>query len=144
MLKGDIEIVTVPLSAVLFVGVILGIIGFVGAYLLHFTATLEESEKDLDAIDASHIIERCLTGGNQYISVNFLNAMENKNICEIKECMLCGKIGFRIEDMQGDFNGKNTWNFYYDGDGKHTHEIFVNIGDGKDVHVGKLYVEVKE
>lgn len=118
-------------------------------------AYLEEkiTGDDLDKITVTHMIKDCLTQDIGYIDSAFLDASNEKNICD-----LCGICNIAAEAEVMDMETGMIWSFKYDSfshlsadareiittwkRGTHeTHQINVNIRSGDEVHVGEFNVE---
>ena len=103
---------------------------------------VESSIEKLNSIDSAHAIKDCFSQGKGYIERTFLLENENKDVCEIEACQICSlEIGLRIRDLEKE-TGKKEWSFGFDSAKGTDHEIFVNIRDAAEIHVGKMYVQV--
>jgi hypothetical protein len=149
--KGDYEFVTTPLGVILFIGIVIALVVFVQASLAKFSADLIVSEKQIQTVDAAHIVEQCLTKGWDSIDVSYLDELDarkaaNAYIDSIGTdnyiCWLCGcsaKIGAKVELLEG---SKKPYDFYYEGRSGSKHRIFVNVRDGDKDYVASLNVVI--
>jgi len=92
-------------------------------------------------VDAAHLVETCLRDNAEFIRREYLDSLKEKgknSVCEIESCRICSMdIGVKIADLESGI----VWNFGYE-EAKTHHHIYTNIGDGDDVHIGRLYVSV--
>ncbi|RKY01284.1 MAG: hypothetical protein DRP54_03990 [Spirochaetes bacterium] len=141
-MKGDTEIFTGLFSVLIFVAFIAGLVLLIQAYFVNFSGVLVSAEKDLLAVDASHLVENCLKDEAEFIDREYLDRLveEGKtDVCKIESCKLCGiGIGVKIKDLE---TGKE-WNFKYDESSRNKHFIYTNIKDGENIHVGRIYVSI--
>lgn len=137
-MKGDYEIVTTPLSVLIFISVVVSLGVFVGTYLINYQGVLHESSKNLHTVDIAHLVKECFEKGKSYIDSKFLTTVRGKSICEL--CDICGmNAGVKIEDLET----QKTWEFEYTGSKKYSHKIFVDILEGNEIHLGRIYVEAE-
>jgi hypothetical protein len=138
-MKGDSEILTSTFSVLVFVGFIAAFVILAQLYFVNFSGVLANSDKDLLALDASHLVENCFKDSALYIQKENLDSWNGDDVCDIPACKLCGAgVGVKIEDLEA----KTTWDFDYDEDSRNKHFIYVNIEDGDDVRIGRLHVSV--
>jgi len=134
--KGDYEIFTTPLSALLFVGAVISLGLLIATSFINYKGTLVNAVEDLNAIDAAHLIKDCFAEDKGHISADFLNSVSRKNVCDV--CGLCSvSVSVKVEDIEN----KKEWVFG-DASTSYQHHIFINIGYPNEVHVGKLYVSI--
>ena len=142
MLKGDIETCPAVISTIIYVNFVIALVLFLTINVIGYGSVLVTSQKDLNAIDGSHMAENCLKEGARFIQKNRLDEFVSEgkdSLCEIESCGICGTgIGVKITDLET----SNSWNFGYKEDSNHKHSIYINIQDGNDVHIGRLYVSV--
>ncbi|MEM7815943.1 MAG: hypothetical protein QXN71_02375 [Candidatus Aenigmatarchaeota archaeon] len=148
-LKGDYEYVTTPLGIVIFVGAVVALIMFVQANMLNYAADMRIVEKQIEAVDAAHIVKSCLTGMDGTIQASLLKSKEGSQICSPDLCKCNAKTGARVEYLEGGLvkGGPKKGDYYdfnYDESGKYKHRIFVTITDGERNYLASLKVNVYE
>jgi hypothetical protein len=149
MLKGDLKLPFTMLIAVL------GMIGllFLGLILISGAGTsakaVIENTKYLNAIDTAHLIEVCLKDGKDFISAEDLD-IKSGDIDDICKYMFPGLSDIsakaKVVDLEKkDVGGENKeWDFGYKQEsGNPSHNIYINIKYGDEIHIGRLYVQVK-
>jgi hypothetical protein len=140
--KGDTEFLHVPIGVALAIGILIALVVFVQASVLKFSGDLKVVEKDLQAIDAAHIIKDCFSDMSGSIPSSFLENKDNqkKGLCLL--CGICGvTVGAKIEYLEGPDKWKPYY-FGYDGTGS-THKIFVSVSVGDKTYVSRLTASVK-
>jgi hypothetical protein len=150
MLKGQMSLsFTVFVSIVVLIGVF-----FVGIYFLksvHDVARVTVGELSyMYAADASHFVEKCLGGGDDYITADSLDSSNGKAIKDVCGNRFPGLSGLdvraEVTDLKrDDLGSQKSWSFMwaqYSGDPDH--DIYVSIVDGDEVHAGRLHVRAKE
>jgi hypothetical protein len=102
----------------------------------------------LNTVDAAHFVEECLSEGKDYISAGFLDSSTG-NIADI--CMsrfpMLSEVSARakVVDLEREVSGESkAWLFGWSGGSSDpSHQIYVSILDGDEVHVGRLHVQTK-
>lgn len=119
-------------------------VAFIQTNIVETETNLKTSAKDIDIINAAHIIKQCLEA-EEGISKSLLDSKEGEGICEIcgneagGSCKTESGIGFKVKDLES----AKEWNFGYAGDKKHKTELFVNIvHDTGKITMGRLYAEI--
>ncbi len=139
--KADTEFLHVPIGVVLAVGVLIALVVFVQASVLKFSADLKTTEKDLQVVDAAHIIKSCFTDISGSIPSGFLENTDNqkKDMCTL--CGICGATtGAKVEYLEGPDKGKS---YYFSYDEKGTlHKIFVTVSSGDKNYVSRLTTSI--
>ncbi len=139
-MKGDTETLTALFAVLVFSMAIAGIALLAQSYFVNFSGIVVGSEKDLLAVDASHLVDECLKDRGLYIRKDNLDAWKGKDVCRIKACGLCGAgIGAKIRNLE---TGEE-WDFGYDEKGESKHFVYTNIEDGDKIYMGRLYVSVE-
>ena len=142
MLKGDIDLLPSQIGALVYVGFIVSLVAVITANMISYGTVLVNSQKDLSAVDGSHIAENCLKEGARFLQKDRLDDFVSQgkdSLCDIESCGICGTdIGVRIIDLET----SDVWDFGYDSESNHKHSIYVNIQNGDDIHIGRLYVSV--
>ena len=153
MLKGDYDYITVPLGVVITVGLIVAIVLVVQAVLLSRAVDLQNTEKSVQAVDASKIVYNCLEekGGDMISGDTLVHLGVSDNMCSL--CRICSmRVGASIEYLEGPKKGAS-----YDIDyippviapgainpgtvpAASSHTIFVNVNDSGNVYVSKMTV----
>ncbi len=101
---------------------------------------VESGIEDMNSVDIANMIEACFAGEeNHYIEWSFLQYNDGKDVCAI--CQLCSlDIGLKVTDFEKETD--NNWFFGFEGSKGIDHEIFVNIKDGSEIHLGRMYVQI--
>jgi hypothetical protein len=146
-MKGDYEYVTTPLGIVIFVGAILALVLFVQASLLNFTAEMKILDKQIQAVDAAHIVKNCFAGTDGIIQSSLLESKKGSKICSPDFCACSANIGVRVEYLEGGLaqggpKKGDSYDFNYDDNGKYKHRIFVTVTDGERNYLSSLKVNV--
>ena len=144
--KADTEFVTTPLGVILFVGIVIAFVMFIQGSMAKFSADLMVSEKQLQAVDATHIIKDCLNDLSGAIPASTLDDFQKKQdsgvnvVCD--KCKICSvDAGAKVEYLEGPKSGGKPYNFNFR-DGGTEHSIFVTISDGNKNYVSRLTVRV--
>lgn len=148
MLKGQFKL---PFTAFITIMAVLGVF-FAGVLFLKSvsdSARVTTSTMGyLNTVDATHFVEACLKNGNEYILASDLDSKSGDmgEICRNSFPML-SEVSARakVVDLEKDVGGKEkAWVFgWSEGSGDPSHQIYVNILDGNEIHVGRLYVQTK-
>lgn len=146
-MRGDYEYVTTPLGIVIFMGAILALVMFVQASMLNFTAEMKTLDRQMQAVDAAHIVKSCLTGADGSIQATLLENMKGKSICSPDFCKCSSNIGTKVEYLEGGIvqggpKKGNSYDFNYDDAGKYKHRIFVTVTDGERNYLSSLKVNL--
>ncbi len=135
--------------------VIMGMVGllFLGIILISNSAAsarvVTENVEYLNSIDAAHLIETCLEEGRDYISVTSLDS-KSGDIDDVCKFMFPGLSDIsaraKVVDLEkkGSDGKDKIWNFgWKEGSDNPSHIIYVNIKDGNEIRVGRLYVQTE-
>ena len=140
-LKGDYENITVMVGMIAFVGALVALMVFVQTSLLKSTADMKVSERDMQVVDAAHLVKDCFSVGDTIP----LSALKPGSICG-PTCprISCETydIGAKIELLEGKQNG-GPFDFGYNEKGS-THKIFVTVSDGTNNYVARLYTSLSD
>ncbi len=141
------------IEVLLFVGTITAVLFAVSTYIVSFDSVLADTSKRLEAIDVTYMMDGCLrrltaeehlTEDEHFIDAAILDkkTADRENI--IRTCGIMNDgVGIEIEDIEDSVflgMGERVWDFKYAyvNPSPHKHSIFVNIGEGDDIHVGEL------
>lgn len=145
-MKADTEFVTTPLGVILFVGIVIAFVMFIQGSMAKFSADLVVSDKQLQAVDATHIVKDCLNDVFGAIPASTLDDLQEKQnsginvVCD--KCKICSiDAGAKVEYLEGPNSGKNPYDFNFRSGGTE-HKIFVTISDGNKNYVSRLTVSV--
>jgi hypothetical protein len=146
-LKGDYEYVTTPLGIVIFVGAILALVMFVQASMLNYTAEMKILDKQMQAVDAAHIVKNCFAGMDGSIQASLLESKKGSKICSPDFCACSANIGARVEYLEGGLvqggpKKGDSYNFNYDDAGKYKHRVFVTVTNGEKIYLASLKVNL--
>lgn len=133
------------LEVLLFIGTITAVLIAVSTYIVSFDSVLAEASKRLDAIDVTYMMDGCLRGDEHYIDAAMLDEKVSDRENVIRTCgIMDDGIGIKIEDIEASGIVMRVWDFKYAyvNPSPHKHSIFVNIGEGDDIHVGELTSKV--
>lgn len=148
MLKGQFEL---PFTTFIAIMAIVGIF-FIGVL---FLKSLGDSAKVttgtmgyLNTVDAAHFVEDCLSEGSDFILASYLDSKTGDitEVCKDSFPMLSEMdTGAKVVDLEKEISGKEkTWLFgWSEGSNDPYHQIHVNIIDGNEVHIGRLYVQTE-
>ena len=149
MMKGSEEIPYTTFVSIAFVLFLLALIAVIFTTLMNFGADISTSEKNMQAIDAAHVVRNCLTkGGDSIPSSFFASIKKSSNLCFL--CDMCStRIGASIEYMEGPYKG-TPYNIDYIPPeldpglpgAKSSHYIYSSIDDGGKVYMSKITVFV--
>ena len=147
MLKAafPMDIVPVVLSFIILVTVVLSFGSFLSGQVHSYGEFASSSAETLNSIDAAHLIENCFSSETGIIEWSFLRENKNKNVCEIEECQICAfDIGLKVVvlDIETGTNPLVSWSFGFENTKGTDHEIFVNIREEGNIHIGKMYVQI--
>lgn len=138
-MKGDYENMTVMVGMIAFTAAIIALIGFAQTSLIKFSADMKVSERDIQAIDAAHMVKDCLSQGDS-IPLASLKKFSG-SVCSCQKMSCYYDIGAEVTLLEG---SKETVNFGYNEKDASTHKIFVTVSDGQKNHVARLYVSLKQ
>lgn len=148
MLKGQFRL---PFTVFLVIIALLGVF-FAGVLFLKSvgdSAKVTVSNMGyLNTVDAIHFVEECLTEGRGYVLSAELDSKTGSvgEVCQDRFPQLY-EIDARakVVDLENELNGiQKAWIFgWREGSGDPFHQIYVNILDGSEMHVGRLYVQTK-
>ncbi len=102
----------------------------------------------LNTVDAAHFVDVCLREGRGYMLASDLDAKSGSigDLCKDKFPMLSDiSARAKVIDLEKKIAGEEkTWSFGWSvGSRDPHHQIYVNIKDGNDIHVGRLYVQTE-
>jgi hypothetical protein len=102
--------------------------------------------QQLDIIDTTSVLEACLKDGDNYIDIETLDEAHNygsiKTFCGVKDDYLIASLsGAKIVDLET--NKKWVFGAFMDMFAGNSHNVFVSIRDGENIHVGKLYTQAE-
>ncbi|MCJ7816837.1 MAG: hypothetical protein MUP55_03180 [Candidatus Aenigmarchaeota archaeon] len=144
--KADTEFVTTPLGVILFVGIVIAFAMFIQGSMAKFSADLVVSEKQLQVVDATHIVKDCLNDMFGAIPASTLDDLQEKQdsginvVCD--KCKICSiDAGAKVEYLEGPNSGKKPYDFNFRSGGTE-HKIFVTISDGSKNYLSRLTVSV--
>ena len=142
-LKGDYENLTVMVGMIAFIGALVALMVFVQTYLLNATADMKVSERDMQAVDAAHLVRDCLSYGDT-IPLSVLKANDGGSICGMCTRISCSAydVGAKLELLEGKQAGGPFKFGYKEGDS--THKIFVTVSDGANNYVARLYASLSD
>lgn len=143
-MKGDYEYLNITFALLIFMGTVVFIIFMIMGNILSFGGSVTSDINTIRAIEATHIVEYCLTtidgGDSNHISSLTLDKYEGKSMKDI-----CGIDKPDVKAEVVDLETQRKWEF--PGHiSKPDHEIWVSIlydNSGiRTINVGKLYVEI--
>jgi len=148
-LKGDYDFVTTPLGIVIFVAAVLALMIFVQAALIKYNAEMNIVDKQINSVDAAHIVKNCFMGADGKISASFLESKKGTRICSPDLCKCSANIGARVEYLEGGLvqggpKKGDSFNFNYDQDGKFKHRVFITVTNGEKDYLANLSVNIYE
>jgi hypothetical protein len=146
-LKGDYEYVTTPLGIVIFAGAVMALIMFVQASMLNFTAEMKTLDRQMQAVDAAHIVKSCLAGEDGSIQASLLESRRGDAICSPDFCRCSANIGANVEYLEGGLTQGgpkkgDSYDFNYDKDEEYKHRIFVTVTDDERNYLSSLRVNL--
>jgi hypothetical protein len=134
---GPEESITMIVAGFLVAGIFLTMFGFAFLYFTDFGVLMKISSEQLNTIDLAYLAEDCLMeDGEYYIRSETLDAFPGdiRSVCGL----MIEKGGVMITNVETD----EKWDFGYSGSDRFRHEIFVNIKEGDEIHVGKLSASI--
>jgi hypothetical protein len=146
-MKGDLEFLNITFALLIFLGTVVFIVLMVLGNIVSFSGGVTTDINTIKAIEASHMVEQCLTtvdeGDSNYIAAEVLDRYGNKyglkEVCGIEKPV----INAEVVDMET----YRAWGFKTAVQ-EPDHETWVSIlyvdkttGE-RTVNMGKLYVEI--
>jgi len=107
-MKGDYEIVNFVIGGIIFTVAIAIFFSFVLAEVLNLEAKMASTENDLQAVDAAHLVKKCLQKGQDTISAELLKESNGGDLGKV--CPEAGSIKAEvsIETFEDPENSKYT------------------------------------
>ncbi len=142
-MKGDYEFLNITFALIIFMGTIVLIVLMIRGNILSFSGGVASDVTQINAIEASHMVEYCFTsmegGDSENIATTLLDKYNGKSIAEI--CKI-DKPEIKVEII--DMENEKKWSFGTVS--KSNHEIWVSIiyenAGVKSVNMGKMNVEI--
>ena len=138
-MSGIYKLLYVAIATMIFVATVIGVRMYLVANLGKAAVVDKTTEAVINKLALTYLVERCLTGGNDYIDLEFLKNNQGKDIRDI-----CSSYDFssiasvKVCDILTD----EGWFFEGSSLSEEKHEIYVNIKHPSgDIHPGKLTVE---